>query len=323
MVLNACNILSNCAQEHDFSLLYTAPGVVDWASLFQNWMLSPMDSLRFHAKVLAGYIERNLREDQYFLLDLTDDEIFVLLKMLKDVSTSKLIGSGFDCQFSARELLVMFSNFILSERNYTRIVQNSRSDFLNSAILLVTNAGNTERKFTCRILLKLLNSVEFKKEANILGMEKVLYDNIVSNKEGDPGLNFLCQSTLIRLRQECFNNFRYYMVHYDPISSSKVVTCFVRFLTDLTDNLLPIIERFQGRLLNISVKRYPKINQLLEAITEVYDFWNSCSPTLKDLLLKELCMQSQVLDILHSFIMKIYAGEYSVFVHMHFTLSMM
>lgn len=312
MALNACTVLSNCAQEHDFSLLYTAPGVVDWGSLFQSWMLSTIDSLRFSAKVLAGYIRRNLTEDQHFLLDLADDEICTLLQMLKDASISKsFVGSGFGSRYSATELLVICNNLILSEVNFTRIIHSSRNDVLNSIISLLTNGGDAEKRYIFRLLLKLLNCADFREKANCSGMDEVLCN--VLEKECDPSLSFLCQCALISLRQEDHSSdFGHRKVHYDSISSANVATFLGEFLVGLTDGLAPIIERSRGRLLNISVKRYPKIDQLLKGVTEVYDFWNSCSPFVQHQLLEVICQQSQVIGILHNFIMEIYSGNLHV-----------
>ena len=313
MVLNACTILSNCAQEHNFSLLYTAPGTVDWANLLQHWMLSTFDSLRFSAKALAGYFKRNLNEDQFFLLDLTDDEINRMIQMLKEaVNSSSLVGSGFGCRYSATELLIMLDNFILSKENYDKIVTTSSSDIINFLTSLITNAGNTARKYACRALLKLLNNVKFKTKANYLGMENTLSSNI---GEDDPSLSFLCQCIQLSLKQEyCCSTgtLPHYIVHFDALLSSNITASFRRLLTFLTSNLSPIIKRFQNRSLNISTRRYPKSFLLLEVITEIHNFWDLCSPGTKDLLLKELCQQSQILDVLHALLMKVYSGEHFV-----------
>ena len=68
---------------------------------------------------------------------------------LEAVNSSSLIGSGFGYRYSATELLVMLDNFILSKENYDKIVETSSSDIINFLTSLITNAGNTEKKYAC------------------------------------------------------------------------------------------------------------------------------------------------------------------------------
>ena len=313
MLLNSITVLSNCAQEHDFSLLYTPPGVVDWASLIESWIISPSSPLRFSAKTLAGYIERSFKEDQYFLFDLTPNEFSTFCQMLNDSSASeKLVGAGFGSRYSSKELLVMLNNLILSKNNYFLTFQAQYIDIIiNSFLNLMMRDGDLEKKSVCRILLKLLNSADFRKKLENAGMEGILSE---VNATSDPCLKFLSQCICLHFHQLEDNNtdFCHHEIQYGSSLLPDLSMYFEEMLASLSNTLAQIIERFEGRPINISTKRFPGFNYSVEAIEEIYNFWRLSVPSVKEALGKVLSHQFRYLTTLHTFCMKIYSGKYGI-----------
>lgn len=304
MALNSCIILSNCAEEHDFSILYTAPGVVDWPGLLEHWLLSPLDSIRYYAKVIAGCI--SLDEDQYFLLDLTENEISTLLKMLKDISVSKaLVASGFGCQFSVQEVLSMISNFILSKNNFAAILYDTCYDVVEILVELLKHPISDVKKCVCNLLLKLFNSLKFRKKAITANLDKVL--NELVDESDDVCLSFLKQCVLFALSQGDLTDSEQSVICYDLQTSSNVAVCFGELLTNLSNCLSEIILRYEGRLLIISEKRYPNFNVLFAMIRNMFSFWSSCCMDVMDVLLQQVCRND--ITILHGFAMMIHRSE--------------
>ena len=125
--------------------------------------------------------------------------------------------------------------------------------------------------------------------------------------EEDSSLNLLSQCVLLSLEQKTFDftGLDHYILHFETID------CFGPFLISIASNLILIVERFQNRSFQMSTQRYPKINQWLEAIIELNDFWKLNSWSTKVLLLKHLHQQSQVLDVLHALAMRIFLGMFS------------
>lgn len=316
MVLSSTTVISNCAQEHDFSLLYTPPGVVDWASLIESWIISPLSSLRFSAKALAGSIERSLNEYQYYLFDLTIDEFRTLVQMLNDSSSSdKLVGAGFGSQYSARELLVILNNLMLSKHNYSLALQAPQNDILiNCFVNLMANGGDPEKKSVCGVLLKLLNSAEFRKTLENVGMSGILNEL----KTTDPCLKFLCQCICLRLHQIENDNadYSHYVIQCNTSQLPDLSIYFEEMLSCLSDTLAQIIERFEGRPFIVSTKRFPGFNSSVEIIEEIYKFWRLSILSIKGALAKVLSHQFHHLTILHAFCMKVYSGKslYSIYV---------
>ena len=304
MTLNSCVILSNCAEERDFSILYTAPGVVDWPGLFAHWLLSPLESIRYYAKVLAGCV--SLNDDQLFLLELTESEICTLLEMLKSASQSGFsLVSGFGCTFSAEEVLVMINNFLLSERNFSGILYSSRHDILDSLMCLLKHPDNAVKTHVCKIILILLNSLKFRRRAIAASLDNSL-SRCVGEKE-DSFLDFLSQCVLLGLSQGDSVDSEQREIFYDAETATNVAHCFQKLLSELAGHISEIIVKFEGRPLNITERSHPDFDMLVTTISNLFSFWSSCCMQVKDILLQQV--HKNALVILHNFAMKIYTGE--------------
>lgn len=312
MVLNSITVILNCSYQHDFSLLYTSPGVVDWASIIEHWIFFPLNSLRFSAKILASNIEKSLNERQCLLFDLTSNEFSIFVQMLVDSSTSeKMVGTGFGNQYSASELLTILNNLLISKHNFSLSVQELYTKILvNLFEKIFIRGGNTERKMVCRILLKLMNNLKFKKTLEEVGMKNIISRFSDSN---DLALKFLSQCIHLHnthLMEDTTEIINHCICDNEGNNLSSLCMHFIEMIAQLCAYLDQILERFQGRMIKVSMKRFPQFKSYMEVITEINAFWKLSTAAVRSALGIALSSHSQYLSILHSFAMKIYRGMF-------------